>query len=1133
MKRLFGCILCVLFATVFANATLTIHLQSPYRNDAVKGVESIYTYHITGEVTDWNADFNQTSRTRMTPEGDHWYSYTWNKTVADYPNGGGLKINICTDTADVSHSYQNKCDLWNLSDGMMFKTLFQDEVEVWLYTDGSTYTKSFVPPGSKLIWFKSPWGNRALPQMIFGADTVVMRFANNDSAYCGWFYGAITPSSYKSNAAGSVYFQRYMTPYMSYPENGVLELGSALAANDTIFIDGIAGDGSALASMSSVGECFDSSRTLHVYSPWRHNSTFRDSAVYLYAGNVANNRAMTNEGEYKYWWHYNFPDSVVKGNEWKSARVNFSSAQNAGESFWAAKSWEADTIRPYISTFFPKGIYETWIFTNTNGTIEQVYSPLEEKVIRLLSPWTNMSPMMMVEGDTVKMGPFSKDTCGWYQGVSYKHIDSWELRFRQTFGFEYFGALGTSETYPDPFILDSIFAVQDTVWIQSIPLKISESYTGHLGDCPTMKISAMVVDWAGESFPDSIDVDFGAIYDGNPYTTVLYTDSLGNVDSTKVCHGLVQGMVQDTLVNGLPARVDSAIYPWEKCSAAHEIEKWFVPTVLATDAQGNEYTNAVCRDVELTLDEEGFWLADITNENGCNDTLNPGFYPVDDFEYLDSAHTIKNPKNDKYVEHQGCRHNYSYAMKVTAQFQYVKGQYFEFRGDDDVWVYINNRLVVDIGGCHNPEKGAVNLDTLGLVEGETYPFHIFYSERNATGANFKMRTSINLQTQKTFYKEAVTTADGTIQYNLKQMLVDESLSCDVSSIAHVEVKDAASSFLLTGGNLPEGGVTLDAGVNYGGISINEYMSGFTIDTAAIVASRSLYPGTYVLFFFLASDLTQYDRISFTVPEFPLPDIAFADSLGNPIDPDTVQLGTFAFVLNPVYVRITESTNCSGNDDYCKVVLRLATQDSLYFYDEDSNIIDSVETDVFGFAKFYVMSDMTVDGASFKVSGIAVSNEIVWKNIHLEKPPVPNAINGYMFDRNGDGMADSLHVAFSESFAKDIPDTLDWVFGDNASHMIASEEAIRGLVQNDSIIVIDNYAMTKDVFTGNRDDIYKGVFKYHYTHIDDSTGMPVPFSMTSIIQDKIGPVIEKAVIIPQSDSYSILTVTFSEGVEYSD
>ena len=155
------------------------------------------------------------------------------------------------------------------------------------------------------------------------------------------------------------------------------------------------------------------------------------------------------------------------------------------------------------------------------------------------------------------------------------------------------------------------------------------------------------------------------------------------------------------------------------------VDKWFVPEVVAT-VGGKEYTNSRCQDIELQLDNEGFWYADYTNESGdCNDPVSPGFFPLDDFRYLDSAQTIPNPKFDWDVEgwvkwageangkNDTCKHNYGYTMAVSASFKYVKGQYFEFRGDDDVWVYVNNRLVVDIGGVHEKVEGAVNLDTIG------------------------------------------------------------------------------------------------------------------------------------------------------------------------------------------------------------------------------------------------------------------------------------------------------------------------------------------------------------------------------------------------------------------------------------
>ena len=49
-----------------------------------------------------------------------------------------------------------------------------------------------------------------------------------------------------------------------------------------------------------------------------------------------------------------------------------------------------------------------------------------------------------------------------------------------------------------------------------------------------------------------------------------------------------------------------------------------------------------------------------------------------------------------------------------------KGQTFYFTADDDLWVYINNQLVIDLGGLHPPLEKNVNLNDLGLTVGQDY-----------------------------------------------------------------------------------------------------------------------------------------------------------------------------------------------------------------------------------------------------------------------------------------------------------------------------------------------------------------------------------------------------------------------------
>jgi fibro-slime domain-containing protein len=91
--------------------------------------------------------------------------------------------------------------------------------------------------------------------------------------------------------------------------------------------------------------------------------------------------------------------------------------------------------------------------------------------------------------------------------------------------------------------------------------------------------------------------------------------------------------------------------------------------------------------------------------------------------------------------------NFHFTFELHGEFIYDAGagQIFKFIGDDDVWVYINDELVIDIGGVHPAVEQYIDLDRLGLEDGETYQLDFFFAERHRTQSNFRIVTNLSLE----------------------------------------------------------------------------------------------------------------------------------------------------------------------------------------------------------------------------------------------------------------------------------------------------------------------------------------------------------------------------------------------------
>ncbi|KAM9989214.1 hypothetical protein ACTFIY_005261 [Dictyostelium cf. discoideum] len=117
----------------------------------------------------------------------------------------------------------------------------------------------------------------------------------------------------------------------------------------------------------------------------------------------------------------------------------------------------------------------------------------------------------------------------------------------------------------------------------------------------------------------------------------------------------------------------------------------------------------------LPINKEITLTQSTTNSNIYSYTNN-SFFIIDGEGFDDKT---KYPNENLYYDTTKKARNFHYCAQTHTQFQYKTGDVFSFTGDDDVWVFINNKLAVDLGGMHPPSSSSVNLDRLGHTDGST------------------------------------------------------------------------------------------------------------------------------------------------------------------------------------------------------------------------------------------------------------------------------------------------------------------------------------------------------------------------------------------------------------------------------
>lgn len=169
---------------------------------------------------------------------------------------------------------------------------------------------------------------------------------------------------------------------------------------------------------------------------------------------------------------------------------------------------------------------------------------------------------------------------------------------------------------------------------------------------------------------------------------------------------------------------------------------------IVLTADGDKYTFKAgykISDEKQYPEDVKFDKSNGTISNGGGDTNNLGFYPLEGLGYEQKGLL----KNTSFTD--GEHRNGSFTLRGESQFVYNEGAnlYFTFTGDDDVYMYINGVLALDLGGAHGRNTKKVQLDKLDkntykLKDGEVATFTFFYMERCSDASTFAIETNMEL-----------------------------------------------------------------------------------------------------------------------------------------------------------------------------------------------------------------------------------------------------------------------------------------------------------------------------------------------------------------------------------------------------
>lgn len=162
------------------------------------------------------------------------------------------------------------------------------------------------------------------------------------------------------------------------------------------------------------------------------------------------------------------------------------------------------------------------------------------------------------------------------------------------------------------------------------------------------------------------------------------------------------------------------------------------------DDYETRYLRKVYKDLKLGFEQKGdtYTLKDVKDQNGkILTTEGAGFYP------------LENERKFSYENSEKAQ-NYFFGMRYDVLFKigdYVGPMNYEFTGDDDLWVLLDGKVVLDLGGIHQTAGETVDIwEKLGKTADQLTPeekekehtLTVLYMERGAGESNCKMKFTL-------------------------------------------------------------------------------------------------------------------------------------------------------------------------------------------------------------------------------------------------------------------------------------------------------------------------------------------------------------------------------------------------------